>query len=132
MGTGGCGARGTRGCSPPLPVSHPERHRQLVIHGLMLLVCLEACLILLCLVSCCVWLVQALRGASRRRAAGGSSLPTGGGGGCGADVVLSASGCSPWTQKREKRCRIGEFWGKTRAPCIRSLWLPDEAVAQRS
>lgn len=113
----------------PLPISHPERHRQLVICRLMLLVCLEACLILLCLVSPCVWLVQALQGASRRRAAGGGSLPTGGRGGCRADVVLSASGCSPRAQKREKQL-VG--LGKTPAPCIRSLWLPDEAVAQKS
>ena len=60
-----------------LPVSHPEMHRQLVICGLMLLVCLEVCLILLCLVSCCMWLVLALRGASRRRVVGDSSLHIG-------------------------------------------------------
>lgn len=60
----------------PLPISHPETRRQLFICGLMLSVCLEFCLILLCLVSCCMWLVLALRGASRRRAVGGSSLPT--------------------------------------------------------
>lgn len=59
-----------------LPISHPELRRQLVICGLMLSVCLEVCLILLCLVSCRMWLVLALRGASRRRAVGGSSLPT--------------------------------------------------------
>lgn len=65
-----------------LPIHHLEMHRQLVICGLMLSVCLEVCLILLCFVSCGVWLAVALQGASRRRAQWDMAHCPSGGGGC--------------------------------------------------